>query len=52
MRALTKSIIPAILATVAIGTAALVSQPQKRVVTHDTEIRLMAMLYVGATMPD
>jgi hypothetical protein len=52
MRALTKSIIPAILATVAIGTAALTLSPQKQVATHDTEIRLMAMLYVSATMPD
>jgi hypothetical protein len=52
MRALRKSIIPAIIATVAIGAGALTLSPQKRVATHDTEIRLMAMLYVSATMPN
>ena len=52
MRGFRKSIIPVILATIAVGTATLTLSPQKRVVTQDTEIRLMAMLYVAAVTPD
>jgi hypothetical protein len=51
MRAFRFCLCITILATMVFGSVSFATSPQKQVDSRDTELRLMAMLYVSATTP-